>query len=151
MGIASTTLKEYIADYKDQQLKLTDYFTFEWLNDESNDIYIKTIEENILSKHTNFLSTNKTKVTITDDEYRKYRCNAHWLSQDVYGTTELWFLILHANELYSESEFNTKEFYIYSKSVLDKLSEIISVEEDDINNNRASITSQETKLKKKYG
>lgn len=150
MGLASTTLKDYIEDYKDQPLKITDYFTFEWLMDTTNDTYIKTIEENILSKHTNFLETTKSKIKLSDEEYRKYRCNAHWLSQDVYGTTELWFLILHANELYSESEFNTKEFYLYDKSVLNKLSEIISVEEDDMNNNRASITSQETSIKKKF-
>lgn len=149
MSIAATSIKEYINEFQDQSLKMTDFFLFEILSNTNQQEYIKTIEENILARHQSFLEENKVKITITDDEYRKYRCNAHWVSQDIYGTTELWFLILHANELYSESEFTMKEFYVYNKSVMEKLSEILAIEESDFLKNRANIYKQEIEITKK--
>lgn len=150
MAIDAGSLKDYILQYKGQITKMTDYFLFEWMDTHSGQ-FIKTIEENILAKHTKFLEENKHKYDMTDDEFRMYRCNAHRLSEDIYGTTELWFLILHANELYSESEFCSKSIYLYNKNVLSKLSEILAVEEEFINKNRASIASIESAIKKSLG
>ena len=150
MSIQASTLKQYIQEYKGLSLKMTDCFLFEWLSD-SPETHIKTIEENLLAKHTAFLDENKNRINLSDNEFRKYRCNCHRLSFDVYGTTELWFLILHANEMYSESEFCTKEIYLYNKSVLSKISEILSVESSDFSKNRAVIAKEEASLKKKFG
>lgn len=150
MSVDAGTLKDYILQYKGQLTKMTDYFLFEWMYDSSNQ-YIKTIEENVLAKHTKFLEENKNKYEMTDDEFRMYRCNAHRLSEYLYGTTELWFLILHANELYSESEFCSKTIYLYNRNVLSKLSEILAIEEEDINKNRAKIAATESVIKQALG
>lgn len=150
MAINTGTLKEYINDYKNQSIKMPDYFLHEWHNDVP-ERYMKVLEENVLAKHTSFLESDKRLYKMTDDEFRKYRCNAHRLSEDMYGTTELWFLILHANEMYSESEFCSKTIYLYNKSALTKISEILAVEEDDINKNRTTVSKKESEIKKIHG
>ena len=150
MSIEASTLKEYIAEYKQQTSKMSDCFLFEWMDDPSGR-FIKVIEENVLAKHTAFLEANKKHYKLTDDEFRMYRYNAHRLSQKLYGTTEFWFLILHANEIYSESEFCSKYIYLYNKNVLDKISEILAVEEDDIKKNRSTVAKEESKIKKVHG
>lgn len=147
---APSTLKEYIENYKAQTPKMTDYFLLEWLVDDNGTDYYKVLEENILSKHTDFLAENKTLVAFSDDEYRKYRCNAHTLANDIYGTTELWFLIIHANELFSESEFNMHQCYIYNATVLSKISEILAVENTLIEDNHSDVSIVEAYLKKAF-
>ena len=148
MGVESSTLSRYLTDYKRQDFKLDNYFTHELMNDGESKDWFKVIEENIASRHTMFLDECKVKVTLTDAQYRKYRCNAHRLAHDLYGQTELWFLILHANEMYSEMEMTTKELYIYKPSMLiQKLTEISIVENDYIKKNRNYVFSDESVLK----
>ena len=66
-------------------------------------------------------------------------------------THTITFLILHANEMYTEAEFCTKEICVYNKNVLSKISEILAVESNDFSKNRATIAKEEASLKKKYG
>ena len=120
----------------------------EWLYDneliEDNDIlnvnldYIKVLEENIIDKHSYYLDDYVYVVKLNDEQYRKYRCNAHRLSYDIFGTTALWYLILNLNEMYSESEFNKTRFKMYKPDVVRHLSEIRIVENNMLNKNRAA-------------
>ena len=145
-------LKDYISDYRSMTTRMDKFFLLEWLHDGNpNTDYIKVLEENILAKHTEFLNENKVLIELSDDEWRKYRCNTHKFSYDLYNTTELWFLILHANEMYSETEFNTKRCYIYKPQVLSKLSEILAVESENISKNREDVAYTAAYLKKYLG
>ena len=87
---------------------------------------------------------------LSDKEYEKYKYKPKILSYDLYGTTELWFLLLHANELYSESEFNTKRCFVYNVQVLSKLTEILNVEAENIKKNRADVAYTTAYLKKAF-
>ena len=148
MSVESSTLSAYLNDYKAQDYKLDNYFTHEILNDGERDEWYKVIEENIIARHTKFLDECKVKVFLTEDQYRKYRCNAHRLAYDLYGQTELWFLIIHANEMYSEMEMTRKELYIYKPTMLiQKLTEISIVEDGYIKKNRSYAYADEAILK----
>ena len=148
MSVESSTLDNYLNDYKAQDYKLDNYFTHEILNDGESYDWYKVIEENIAARHTMFLDECKVKVSLTDAQYRKYRCNAHRLAHDLYGQTELWFLILHANEMYSEMEMTSKDLYIYKPAqLIPKLTEISIVEGDYLKKNRNYVFSDETILK----
>lgn len=148
MSVDSSTLSAYIDDYKSQDIKLDNFFTHEILNDEENINWYKVIEENIVARHTMFLDECKVKVSMNTDQYRKYRCNAHRLAHDIYGHTELWFLILHANEMYSEMELTSKNIYIYQPALLiPKLTEISIVEDGYLKKNRNYVYSDEAVLK----
>lgn len=151
MAVESSTLSAYLKDYEKQDYKLDNLFTHEILNDgESND-WFKVIEENIAARHTLYLEECRVKISMDESQYRKYRCNAHRLAHDIYGHSELWFLILHANEMYSETEMTTKELYIYRPNeLIQKLSEISIVENDYIKKNRTSVYSDEAVIKHYY-
>lgn len=148
MAIESSTLSRYLKDYENQDIKLDNLFTHEILNDGESSDWYKVIEENIAARHTSFLDECKVKISMTEAQYRKYRCNAHRLAHDLYGYTELWFLILHANEMYSEMEMTTKELYIYNPTeLIKKLTEISIVEDDYLKKNRSIVYADEAVLK----
>lgn len=143
-----TTLSDYIQRYKSLISKESDYSFNQWIFDNEliedaeilnkNLDYIKVLDENIIDQHSYFLEKYAYIVQLTPEEYRKYRCNAHRLSYDIFGTTALWYLITNLNELYSETEFDMDTFKMYKPEVVEHLSEIKIVESNALNVNKAS-------------
>ena len=151
MSVDSSTLSTYINDYKKQDIRLDSLFTHEILNDGESSDWYKVIEENIAARHTLFLDECKVKISMSEAQYRKYRCNAHRLANDIYGHTELWFLILHANEMYSEMEMTSKNIYVYQPTMLmSKLTEILIVEDGYLKKNRNYVYADEAILKHNF-
>lgn len=151
MSLTSNTLAEYISEYSNLNGKMTDFFTLEWLNNGDKNWY-KVIEENAIVRHTDFINEIRIKVRLSSDELRKYRCNAHRLANDLYGTTELWFLIVHANEWMSEAEFTQNEIYIYRPDQLvGKLSEILLVEREYLKATKTTAAKDQKSIKYIYG
>ena len=152
-----TTLNDYIKKYKAMVNKESSFSFKEWIYDNElieDDIvfnknldYFKVCEENILDRHSYFLKDYINVVDLDDKDYRKYRCNAHRLSFDLYGTTALWFLILSVNELYSESEFNLKRIKLYKPSVVQRIVEVKLAEDREMNLNKASVNRMTVDLK----
>lgn len=152
-----TTIQSYIDTYNDALNKESSFSFMEWVYDNElieEDIYLnknldylKLCEENILDRHSYFLSKHLTVVEFTDEEYRKYRCNAHRLAYDLYGTTVLWFLILSANELFSESEFNLHRVKLYDPEVIGRLVEVKLAENRELELNRASVNKMSKEIK----
>lgn len=142
-----TSLSDYIQKYKDITLKESNYSFVQWMYDneliEDDEVlnknldYIKVLDENIIDQYAYYLKRYVYEVQLTDAEYRKYRCNAHRLSYDIFGTPMLWFMILNLNEMYSESEFNTYRFKMYKPDVIRHLSEIKLVENDLLDRNKS--------------
>ena len=71
---------------------------------------------------------------------RKYKYNPKLLSFDIYGTTELWFLILEANELHSATQFNNQVIYLFRTDVVEKMTRILNLEVDTKNYNEEEIS-----------
>jgi hypothetical protein len=142
-----TTLSDYIQRYKDSILKESNFSFNQWVFDneliEDDEIlnknldYIKLLDENIIDQHSYYIDKYVYLVRLTDEEYRKYRCNAHRLSYDIFGTTMLWYMILGINEMYSESEFNKYIFKMYKPEMVSHLAEIKLVEDDLLDRNKA--------------
>ena len=92
-----TTLSDYIQRYKNLTLRESVYSFNQWMFDNEliedaeilnkNLDYIKVLDENIIDQHSYYLDKYVYIVELTDEEYRKYRCNAHRLAYDVFGTT----------------------------------------------------------------
>lgn len=143
-----TTLSDYIQRYKNLTLRESVYSFNQWMFDNEliedaeilnkNLDYIKVLDENIIDQHSYYLDKYVYIVELTDEEYRKYRCNAHRLAYDVFGTTSLWYLITNLNELYSEAEFDMHSFKMYKPEVIQHLSEIKIVENNALNMNKAA-------------
>lgn len=125
-----TTLGDYIKNAKSRSIKMTDYFYPGVLI--NNNVRSLVSDSSILTAYDAKLSEYKKQYTFKDDEYRKYRYNPWRVSQDVYGTTEYWFLVLHANELYSAAEFDLHTLWLYTTNVTEALQDIIAIEDRDM-------------------
>jgi hypothetical protein len=90
----------------------------------------------ILDKYMDYLLPVTKVVTLNDQEYAKYKFQPKLLSFEMYGTTELWSLILRINNLTSAAQFTLKTLKLFTTDVFEILNEIIILEGDEINKNR---------------
>ena len=101
------------------------------------------MENSIADKYANELEENKHIVELTTKEYYKYRYNPKLLSYDIYGTTELWFFILMANELYSISEFDLRKVVLFDTAIITKLNRMLEMDAEFLEINSMEV-KQET-------
>ena len=101
------------------------------------------VNGNIISdKYASELEENKRIITFNTKEYYKYRYNPKLLSYDIYGTTELWFFILMANELYSITEFNLRKLILYDASVIPKFNKLLELVQQFLEINSMEVMEQ---------
>ena len=126
-----STLEEFIAEYRVENLTIDKYFLQQVIDATGSSSSGKIVlnEDSFRSKYLDEFEDAKSVVTLSDEEKSKYRYNPKLMSFDVYGTTELWFLILWANELYSSTEFTleTNRLTMYNSTILEKLERIIDL------------------------
>ena len=124
-----TTIGQFIKKYKQQPIKFTDFFNKGVLIDDQVKLFVN--DDSILNLFDDLLKKYKIKYKMTNEEFRKYKYNPHRLAHDVYGNSEYWWLILHANELDSASEFNLQNIWIYKADLLNILKEILVITADE--------------------
>ena len=71
--------------------------------------------------------------TITLDE--KYFYKPELLSFDIYGTPDLWYLILWANDISTVTEFSKSEIKVINDKGLDKINTVIEAYKSRLNLN----------------
>jgi hypothetical protein len=93
---------------------------------------------NILrDKYRGVILQNCMEVTVTSDElYRKFAYKPKALSYTLYGTTELWHLLLWINNMSSTSQFNKRRFLIFLPTSSYILQKIINREQAKIDANK---------------
>ena len=104
---------------------MSDYFYTGLLT--SDRALLKVMDDSILNPYDGTLDKYRVTYTFTNEEFRKYRFNPWKVSLDAYGTTEYWFLPLHANELYSANEFDLKTLSMYNQDVIPVVDEILAI------------------------
>lgn len=65
------------------------------------------------------------KITLTAEEFRKYKYKPKLLAHDIYGNSEFHYIILAINGLYSIKDFTKKTIYLIPKKELLKLLEYV--------------------------
>ena len=140
------TLSEFIAEYQVENITIDKYFLKQVLKATGSSSSGKFIinEDSYLIKYLDELNQDLNTVTLSDQEKSKYRYNPKLLSFDIYGTTELWFFIMWANELYTTTEFNldTGRIKLYKGTVVQKLERILDLEDEFRRENDADIQKQ---------
>lgn len=135
--MAVITLGDYINDCRTRPVHMKDFYYSGVLTDDYLRSYV--YDDSILIPYENALRTYLRKITFTDAELRKYRYNPWRFALDTYGSSEYWFLVLHANEMYSAAEFCNKENHFYTTSVLQFLNEISACEDKFLRRNEAEV------------
>ena len=127
------TIKEFIDNYTIDDVTFNTVFLKDVFNTPNGKMIVNG--SSVLDRYRNELSQYKTKLKLTSEEYRKYQYNPKVLSYDIYGTTELWFLILHANELTSVSQFDMEQPYVYTGVIANVITSALNLEKDYIDYN----------------
>lgn len=91
------------------------------------------------NKYYDYIMKNTMTLELSNSEYMKYRYQPKLFCYDIYGTTELWFLLLRINNFTSISEFNSKKIKVFSGSIFNVLNEILVNENTNILENNDSI------------
>lgn len=93
--------------------------------------YIEEIRKNYL-----------TLVELDEKEMLVYKYHPKKFCDDVYGTPEIWGALLLVNNMVSQLEFTSSKIYVFKKSILDFLDEVLVLEEDNMNWNTQYIENK---------
>lgn len=97
-------------------------------------------EHNVIYDYEEEFKKLSLDVIMTDEEFLKYRFKPKLLAYDLYGSTELYFVILYTNGMYSIKDFNRKDIKLLKKSdMIGILEAIYNAERNYISTNRANI------------
>lgn len=99
---------------------------------------------NIIYDYEEEFKKSTLTVEMTDTEYAKYRFKPKLLAYDLYGSTEIYFIILFINGMYNIKDFNRKTIKLIKKDTMIQLLEAVyNAEQNYLLTNRASINYRE--------
>lgn len=81
--------------------------------------------KNVLDDYREEIELATVDVTLKDKDYIKYAYKPKLLAFDLYGSTELYFIILLANGICNIKEFNQKTIKLFKPDILNDLIESI--------------------------
>ena len=136
------TLSNFIREYGVEELRVDAFHLKEVFFQDGMNHKIVVNGDNIADKYAIELEENKKTVEFTTKEYYKYRFNPKVLSYDLYGTTELWFFILMANEIYTISEFDFKELKLFDASIISKLNRMLELDKEFLEINSMEVMKE---------
>lgn len=137
------SLKEFIDLGQDDELTHYNFSIIELLDD-NLEIPISNIIENDYLEEMRILSET---VVLSDKEFRLYKYKPHLLSLVLYGTPELYFVILAINDMVSKKEFNEKEIKLVPKNnMLQIMNYIYNAEKEYIDDNRVDLNEKKNEV-----
>lgn len=146
MAISDPAKTHTITDFIN--MKDNDSFTYATMALYMQSIVDKTViysSDNVLYTYLEDLKEASIEYTFTEEEYIKYKYRPKLLAYDVYGSTELYFIILAINDTCNIKDFNKRTVRMLYKSDLnDLLNQILSAEENRLQLNRKAIELGET-------
>ena len=117
------TLSDYIRYEK------TSSFSIPQVSLLMKDENIVYLDEVVYAKYHELLMRNSMLVDLTTDEYNRFRLDPQSFSAYIYGTPNLYHLILYLNNV-SEFEFDLKRLRLVSTSVINDILKNILIHED---------------------
>ena len=132
-----------VEDFIDMQEN--DSFTYATMALYMQSIVDKTIvysSDNVLYDYLEEIKSKAVDYTFSDSEYMKYKYRPKLLAYDIYGSTELYFVILAMNNTCNIKDFNKRTIkMLYKSDMSDLLNAIVSAEKNRISLDRESIKS----------
>lgn len=117
-----------------KEIDVSTYRNFSILEKYNN---IEFVDHCLLDEYEDVIKKVCVTCELTNDEFRRYKYSPDLLAYDVYGSTQLDFLILFANGLADPKDFDMDIIQLPYKSILnDLLSEILSSNKEYIEQTR---------------
>ena len=96
--------------------------------------------DNVLYTYLEDIKSFAIDYTFTEEEYQKYKYRPKLLAYDIYGSTELYFVILAINDTCNIKDFKKRKIRLLYKSDLsDLLNRIMETETNRLSLNRKAI------------
>lgn len=127
---AITTVEDFIQEYDVETIRMDTVFLRQVFWEKGMEHKLVVAESALIDKYLEEIEQHKTVITLSTTEYYKYRYNPKLMAYDVYGTTELWFLLMAANELYSVIDFDLRVVKAYRTDILQKIDRMLSLEHE---------------------
>ena len=103
----------------------------------------KILESNIIDEYLNELTKMCQIVQLSTDEYKKYKYAPDLMAYDIYGSTQLDFIILAANDIIDPKDFNLKRLKLPKTSALREfLNEVYNANVNWITKNRYDLKQE---------
>lgn len=109
----TTTIEEFVKSGKSVSLS---YKSFSFLETMSNNTQVSVLD--VLHDYMDELRNASILVKLSEAEYRKYMYKPKLLCYDIYGSPELYFVILLINDMADVKEFNKRTFRMLSKNAM---------------------------------
>ena len=120
------------------QMQISDdmtYYNFSILEMIDN---VRHLDHNLVEDYLPELKSVCIPVTLSNEEFTKYRYNPDLLAYDIYGSVQLDFIVMLLNDCIDPKEFDkTKLILPYSTSLNIFLNTVYSAESNYIDQNRA--------------
>ena len=137
---SDSTIREYVENFSTDEMT-HDKFHFQQVFEDKYGKKMLINDRSLFLRYMSEFISARKKYTFTDLEYMKYRFNPKRLSFDLYGTTELWSVILSLNELTSTTQFDLKTLYVFPPYIVDRVQRMINLERETKNYNADEISA----------
>mgnify|MGYP002410607185 CR=1 FL=1 len=91
---------------------------------------------NVLYDYMDELEPYLVTVTLSNDEYNRYCYRPKLLAYDIYGSTDLYFIIMIFNNICDVKDFNFRKVKLISPSNISVINNIFITEKDYLTKNR---------------
>ena len=103
----------------------------------------KILESNLIDEYLDELVKLSNIVQLSTEEYKKYKYSPDLLAYDVYGSIQLDFVILAANDMIDPKDFNLKKLKLPTVSAMKTfLNEVYGAKTGWISKNRYDIKNE---------
>lgn len=122
-----TTIQELIDSVNDMEVSYRNLHTNIFIKNKNN--IIKVPYKSIISTYLPFFQDTVVTATLNPDEIVLYKYKPKMLSNDLYGTTELWSALLELNGVSSIIDFTFETPKVFNPNTfLKKLNEVMIME-----------------------
>lgn len=116
-----TTINDFIAMKASLSVTQDKLNTPCYIHDKSSDETIQVPMTSIINKYKEYFDKITCTVDVDDKSSNIYRYKPKMLSYDLYGTTELWSILLYINDCKSLVDFDKKKLKILFPDKVDEL------------------------------
>ena len=131
-NVAQTyTLEQFILMKSTDDMTYNNFSIYDYIDGQ------KVLDRNIVDDYLEELVKLSSIVELNTEEYKKYKYSPDLLAYDIYGSTQLDFVILAANDMIDPKDFNLKKLKLPTVSAMKVfLNEVYSANSNWISKNR---------------
>lgn len=137
----NSTIKELINNGKHSTLNTDELSLKTVVTNSLNEKFVVNINC-VFEKYYELLTDHVVTVTLTNEEYLRYRFKPRMLSKDLYGTYDLHYLLLKLNNITSVIYFDFTELKVFKPEIISLLNEIQILEEENRIDNQMNVIKE---------